>query len=259
MRAELCSGPWPSKPWGSSRARPEVCPHLSSAAAMYWSMMICAPLTKSPNCASQQHERVLVRHGVAVLEAHGGVLGQQRVVDPELALLRAQVGERRVLGARLVVDLHRVTLRERASARVLTGESDVRALEQERSERHRLGQGPVDLAGFEHLGPRVELLGQLRVDVEPVGQIGHRRVNLSGSSLDTPSRHGAARRPPVGAAWPAPHPRAAIHASRRVRACRRGWKSSSACSASSIGCRRASPAPPCTACGPNAWRRSACT
>ena len=52
MRALECSGPWPSKPWGSSRTRPEVWPHLSSAATRYWSMMIWAPLTKSPNWAS---------------------------------------------------------------------------------------------------------------------------------------------------------------------------------------------------------------
>ena len=32
--------------------RPEFCFHLSSAATMNWSMMIWAPLAKSPNCAS---------------------------------------------------------------------------------------------------------------------------------------------------------------------------------------------------------------
>ena len=53
MRALECSGPWPSKPWGSSSVSPEVWPHLSSAATMNWSMMICAPFMKSPNCASQ--------------------------------------------------------------------------------------------------------------------------------------------------------------------------------------------------------------
>jgi len=52
-RAEECSGPWPSKPWGSSSTRPEAWPHFSSAATRKLSMMIWAPLAKSPNCASQ--------------------------------------------------------------------------------------------------------------------------------------------------------------------------------------------------------------
>ena len=52
MRALECSGPWPSKPWGSSSPRLLRWPHLSSAATMNWSMMIWAPLAKSPNCAS---------------------------------------------------------------------------------------------------------------------------------------------------------------------------------------------------------------
>ena len=53
MRALECSGPWPSKPWGSSIARRLRWPHLSLAATTNWSITICAPLAKSPNCASQ--------------------------------------------------------------------------------------------------------------------------------------------------------------------------------------------------------------
>ena len=53
MRALECSGPCPSYPCGSSRTSPEGWPHLVSAAVMNWSIMICAPLAKSPNCASQ--------------------------------------------------------------------------------------------------------------------------------------------------------------------------------------------------------------
>ena len=51
-------------------------------------MIVWAPLTKSPNCASQQHQRLGVGHRVAVLEAERGVLRQQRVVDEELAPAR---------------------------------------------------------------------------------------------------------------------------------------------------------------------------
>ena len=52
-RAELCSGPWPSNPWGSSMTIPLSRFHLSSALLMNWSMMTWAQLTKSPNWASQ--------------------------------------------------------------------------------------------------------------------------------------------------------------------------------------------------------------
>ena len=52
MRADECSRPCPSYPWGSSMTSPEVCAHLSSPEATNWSMVIWAPLTKSPNCAS---------------------------------------------------------------------------------------------------------------------------------------------------------------------------------------------------------------
>ena len=53
MRALECSGPWPSKPCGSSITSPLGCPHFDSAEEMNWSIMICAPFAKSPNCASQ--------------------------------------------------------------------------------------------------------------------------------------------------------------------------------------------------------------
>jgi hypothetical protein len=51
-RALECSGPWPSYPCGSRSTRSDVCPHFWYDAAMYWSITTCAPLTKSPNCAS---------------------------------------------------------------------------------------------------------------------------------------------------------------------------------------------------------------
>ena len=48
-----CSGPVPSMPCGSSIVRPDDCSHLSSPLHTKLSMMICAPLLKSPNWASQ--------------------------------------------------------------------------------------------------------------------------------------------------------------------------------------------------------------
>ena len=51
-RADEWSGPWPSKPWGSRRTRPDCCPHRSSAAATNRSIAAWALLAKSPNWAS---------------------------------------------------------------------------------------------------------------------------------------------------------------------------------------------------------------
>ena len=53
MRPLEWSGPWPSRPCGSSMTTPERWPHLASPELMNSSITICAPSTKSPNCASQ--------------------------------------------------------------------------------------------------------------------------------------------------------------------------------------------------------------
>ena len=53
MRPEEWSGPWPSMPCGSRRTTSEVWPHLASPEEMNSSMIDWAPLTKSPNWASQ--------------------------------------------------------------------------------------------------------------------------------------------------------------------------------------------------------------
>ena len=180
------------------------------------------------------HQRVLGDHRVAVLEAEGGVLRQQRVVDPELALVGAEVGERRVLVAVGVVDEHGVAVAEGAAAGVLAGDADVGALEQQRAVGHRLGQRPVDLAVGPQLVARLELLEQLGVHVEGVGRRATARRRCGRARLvptpvstwgSTPTGGGGALAitSEVGAVW-------------RVSSsavCRRCWKSSSAPSASS--------------------------
>ena len=52
IRADEWSGPWPSKPCGSSSTSDERCAHFCSAETMNSSMIVWAPFTKSPNCAS---------------------------------------------------------------------------------------------------------------------------------------------------------------------------------------------------------------
>ena len=52
-RPEVWSGPWPSWPCGSSRVTAERWPHFTSPEEMNSSITDWAPLTKSPNWASQ--------------------------------------------------------------------------------------------------------------------------------------------------------------------------------------------------------------
>ncbi len=53
-RADEWSGPCPSWPCGSSMTREDRCPHFCSPEEMNSSMIVCAPLTKSPNWASHR-------------------------------------------------------------------------------------------------------------------------------------------------------------------------------------------------------------
>ena len=53
IRPDEWSGPWPSKPCGSSRTTDERWPHFCSDDEMNSSTMVWAPLAKSPNWASQ--------------------------------------------------------------------------------------------------------------------------------------------------------------------------------------------------------------
>ena len=94
-------------------------------------MMISAPLTKSPYCASHSTSASRRRHGVAVLEAKARVLGQRRVVELEAGCGAGQMLERNVRARRSGVEQGRVALAERAAHRVLPGEPDRRSLAQE--------------------------------------------------------------------------------------------------------------------------------
>jgi hypothetical protein len=57
MRDELCSGPAPSNPCGRSITKALCFNHLAAAPTMKLSMIICAPLLKSPNCQEVSEER----------------------------------------------------------------------------------------------------------------------------------------------------------------------------------------------------------
>ena len=88
MRAELCSGPWPSKPCGSSSTRP-FC--LAPLVLGGHEVLVDDDLRAVDEVAELRlphHQRVVVGVRVAVLEAERGVLAEQAVVHPEAGLSR---------------------------------------------------------------------------------------------------------------------------------------------------------------------------
>ena len=116
-----------------------------------------------------ERQRLRPGDGVAVLEAHGGVLRQQRVVDVELRLVGRQVGQRGPLGGVLAVDDRREAADEGAASRVLTGQPDRSPLHEQRSERQDLAGAPVDRAVGDRRCATLQLRQHLRVHREAVG------------------------------------------------------------------------------------------
>ena len=84
--------------------------------------------------------------------------------------------QRRVFVRGTTIDDHGVPLAERATPRVLAGEADRTALEQQRAERERLGDRPVDAALGDHLGPLLQLRQQPRMHGEALG---HRDLRVA--------------------------------------------------------------------------------
>ena len=126
-----------------------------------------------------QHECLRVRDRIAVLEAEHGVLAQQRVVHPEVRpVALAQFLERGVFGTGFVIDEGRMSMAERAAARVLAGEAHRGALDEKTAVGHRLAKRPVDLAALEHTVACRELLGELRMHREARGGRGEDVVDL---------------------------------------------------------------------------------
>ena len=120
-----------------------------------------------------EHERVGARHRVAVLEAHRGVLRQQRVVDVELAVLAVVAALQR----RVLPPVTRSTMTACRWPNVPRRESwpasrTARPSMQQRAERERLAHGPVDRAVLhDHLRPALQLRREPRVDGEALRQL----------------------------------------------------------------------------------------
>ena len=130
-----------------------------------------AAVEEVPELGLPADQRVRARHRVAVLEAHRGELGQQRVVHEELGRARLELLERRVLGAVVPVHQHRVPLAERAAPAVLADQPHRVPVEDQRAERQHLAGRPVDGVLFAHGGAPVEQRLEPRVRGEVRGQV----------------------------------------------------------------------------------------
>jgi hypothetical protein len=131
--------------------------------------MIWAPLTKSPNCASQSTSASGAAIRVAVLETDRRVLGERRVVHLERGGRVGEVLDRRVALGRVRIVEDEVTVRERAALSVLSREPDRDALDEQAGVGERLGLPPVDPAVDDGVAAPLELARQLRVDREVLG------------------------------------------------------------------------------------------
>src|SRR5690349_19237995 len=105
-----------------------------------------------------QNQRVLRLDGVAVLETETGVLGQWTIVELERHLDAGELLDRRVARAAVDVVQHEMPLTERAALGVLPGQTNRRALAEQRRKRERFGVRPFDaILGRERAAP-LELL-----------------------------------------------------------------------------------------------------
>ena len=146
---------------------------LRSPQEMNWSIMICAPLAKSPNCASQIDQRQRIGHAVAELEAQHGVLAERAVEDVEARLVGRDVLQGHVAPAGLGIVERQVALAEGAAAGILAAEPHRRAFERQRAEGQRFAEGPIDGPALgDHVAAPLDEAAQLGMQMEVLGEVG---------------------------------------------------------------------------------------
>src|ERR1700759_373723 len=91
-----------------------------------------------------------------------------------MALIAAEMVERRITTLVFLIDQHRVALREGATLGVLPRQPDMMAFLQQRTERQRLASRPIDPdTGFDGLGAIFQEPLHRAVNPEAVGHLGH--------------------------------------------------------------------------------------
>ena len=144
MRALECSGPWPSKPCGSSMTRPLGCPHFASARGDELVDHDLRAVGEIAELRFPDHQRQRIGHAVAELEAQHGVLAERAVENVEARLVGRDVLQRDVALAGFRIVEREVALAECAAAGILAAEPHGRAFEHQGAEGQRFAEGPID-------------------------------------------------------------------------------------------------------------------
>ena len=126
-----------------------------------------------------QGQRVGLSQRVAVFKAQYRVFRQHGVDDFVFCLTFADVVQRVIAVFVFLIDQGRVTLRERATGGVLSGQTHLVPFGQQGPKGQRLGSRPVKaFAGLEHLGLGVQQARDSFVQREPVGRGGQRLADI---------------------------------------------------------------------------------
>src|SRR5204862_4713536 len=115
-----------------------------------------------------QNRRVLRFDGVAVLETETGVLRKRAVVVLERRGRAGKLLNRRVAIAGIDVVQHEMPLAEGTALGILSGQTNGRALAQQRRERQRLRVCPLDAFLGGESAAALQLLVELRMNREAV-------------------------------------------------------------------------------------------
>ncbi len=130
------------------------------------------------------HQRVFRDDRIAVFESEHAGLGKRAVenFEPSMRrLLRTKFGEWRPRLAGLRVVQHSVALAESPATRILSAQTYARPFERQRSEGHRLREGPVQRhSTFAHFRAARKLAHHLRIQIKAFGHDG----NLSRDASD---------------------------------------------------------------------------
>ena len=87
-------------------------------------MMICAPLAKSPNCASQGHQRLGIVTTVAIFKSQYARLGERGIVDLAARLAVCDVPGGTYSCSFSISARDRMALVKRSAAGILPGQPD---------------------------------------------------------------------------------------------------------------------------------------
>ncbi|EGE56100.1 hypothetical protein RHECNPAF_750063 [Rhizobium etli CNPAF512] len=134
-----------------------------------------------------KRQRIRAGERVTIFETEDGLFRKHRIDDFVTGLRRRQVGERDVAFFGLLIVENRVALRESAAFAILSGQTDLVAFDDERSERKRFRHRPVEaFAALDHVGAVFHETLDRAMGVEACRDLGELAADL----LQRLHRHG---------------------------------------------------------------------